>query len=323
MRKRLWTTITVLLILVLFPTTVLAGTQSWTNGDTTITFTTPDSYSLCPVDGASDSISVTGLPAGYTLKGYVQTQYVLEGGVRQLINQYNVDFVSDGANPFSLTVAYPPTAEWPLGDPTNGTYEIHVDIAMLVAYDASGLMVGWVGNSAAPGTLGPGNDWDVYCQKTPPTKTPPPPTETPPPPTETPPPPTETPPPPTETPPPSIGTGTRGYWANHAEAWPVSSILIGSTTYSVSEAIGIMQTPGKGDKTYDLFAQLVAAKLNGYNGAETSCVDGAIAAADAWLSVNTLGSGVRAKSAAWSEISTVFSTLDSYNNGLLCAPHRD
>ena len=58
------------------------------------------------------------------------------------------------------------------------------------------------------------------------------------------------------------GTGTPGYWKNHPEAWPVDEITIGGVTYTKVEAIAIMNTPEKGDKTYTMFSALVAATLN-------------------------------------------------------------
>ncbi|MEW5871914.1 MAG: SdrD B-like domain-containing protein [Chloroflexota bacterium] len=119
------------------------------------------------------------------------------------------------------------------------------------------------------------------------------------------------------------GTGTIGYWKTHPESWPVSEILIGGQIYTRDQAIAIMGQPGKGDKTYNLFAQLVAAKLNVLIGNDPTCVAGDIAAADAWLAVHPVGSKVKASSAAWESISTSFTNLDNYNNGQLCAPHRN
>jgi hypothetical protein len=124
-------------------------------------------------------------------------------------------------------------------------------------------------------------------------------------------------------PPTSPGTGTIGYWKNHPEAWPVASIKIGGVIYPRDEAIRIMSTATKTDKTYGLFAQLVAAKLNLGIGNQSSCIEAAILAADAWLMVNPVGSGVKSSSAAWKSIESSFALLDAYNNGLLCAPHRD
>ncbi len=124
-------------------------------------------------------------------------------------------------------------------------------------------------------------------------------------------------------PPPGVGTGTIGYWKNHPEAWPVDEITIGGVPYTVEQAIAIMNTPGKGDKTYDMFAQLVAAKLNVLIGNESDCIDETIALADAWLSMYTVGIGVKANSDAWQTAASGWhTTLDEYNNGNLCAPHR-
>jgi hypothetical protein len=126
------------------------------------------------------------------------------------------------------------------------------------------------------------------------------------------------------TPPPSgPGTGTPGYWKNHPEAWPVDNIIIGGVTLTRDHAIAVMNTSGKGDKTYDLFAQLVAAKLNVAIGNQPSCISADIQAADVWLAQHPLGSKVKANSPAWQAISASFTRLDDYNNGRLCAPHRD
>lgn len=162
----------------------------------------------------------------------------------------------------------------------------------------------------------------------PPTETPVPPTETPVPPTETPVPPTETPVPPTETPipptatPANPGTGTIGYWKTHPDAWPVDEIEIGGVTYTKAEAISIMKQPVKGDKTLNMFAQLVAAKLNVIIGNDSSCIADTIAAADAWMATYPPGSGVGASSPAWQVGGPLHDKLDDYNNGRLCAPHR-
>jgi len=126
------------------------------------------------------------------------------------------------------------------------------------------------------------------------------------------------------TPPPTgPGTGTPGYWKNHPSAWPVSSITIGGITYTKAQAIRLMGTPEKGDKTLTVFRHLVSAKLNVLIGNASGCIDGDIATADAWMALHPVKSGVSGGSAAWAEISGVATKLDDYNNGLLCAPHRD
>jgi hypothetical protein len=72
-----------------------------------------------------------------------------------------------------------------------------------------------------------------------------------------------------------------------------------------------------------MFAALVPAMLNVLIGNDGSCVNNTIAAANAWMATyGPVGSDVAASSAAWSAGSPLQSTLDAYDNGLLCAPHR-
>jgi len=117
------------------------------------------------------------------------------------------------------------------------------------------------------------------------------------------------------------GTGTLGYWKNHPEAWPVTTITIGGTTYTRDQAIYWMQRVSK-DKSTLMFAQLVAAKLNVKIGNDSSCIASTIAWADAWMALHPVGSNVLASSPAWQDADPYANQLDAYNNGLLCAPHR-
>jgi hypothetical protein len=117
------------------------------------------------------------------------------------------------------------------------------------------------------------------------------------------------------------GTGTIGYWKNHPEAWPVSTITVGGNTYTVAQAISWFNKVGK-DKSTMMFAQLVSAMLSVKIGNDSSCVGPTISAANAWLVTYPLGSNVAGSSNAWSVGQPLEQTLDAYNNGLLCAPHR-
>jgi len=119
------------------------------------------------------------------------------------------------------------------------------------------------------------------------------------------------------------GTGTPGYWKNHPEAWPVEQITIGGVTYTKTEAINLMETSVKGDKTYTMFNALVAAKLNVMIGND-ACITSVINDADAWMQTyGPVGSGVPANSDAWQSTGEqLYEQLDDYNNGLLCAPPR-
>jgi hypothetical protein len=119
------------------------------------------------------------------------------------------------------------------------------------------------------------------------------------------------------------GTGTPGYWKNHPDAWPVSSITVGGVTYSKAQAIAWLSKVGK-DKTTTMFSSLVPAMLNVMVGNDGSCVSATIAAANAWMATyGPVGSGVSGGSEAWSLGEPLHQTLDAYNNGRLCAPHRN
>jgi hypothetical protein len=117
------------------------------------------------------------------------------------------------------------------------------------------------------------------------------------------------------------GTGTPGFWKNHPDAWPVSSITIGGHTYSEAQAISWLGKVGK-DKTTTMFASLVSAELSIMEGNVGSCVSDTITAADAWMAQYPVGSNVAGGSAAWQIGQPLQNTLDEYDNGLLCAPHR-
>lgn len=110
---------------------------------------------------------------------------------------------------------------------------------------------------------------------------------------------------------------------NHPSAWPVEQMTIGGKTYTKSQLIAIIKQPTKGDVTYSLAQQLIAAKLNVSVGNRSSCIESTIAAADAWLKTNKLGSNVKGGSSAWNVGEPLSDKLDDYNNGLLCAPHRN
>jgi hypothetical protein len=118
------------------------------------------------------------------------------------------------------------------------------------------------------------------------------------------------------------GTGTPGYWKNHPDAWPVASITVGGVTYTKAQAISWLTKVGK-DKTTTLFSSLVPAMLNLLVGNDGSCVNATISAANQWMAIHHVGSGVAGGSAAWSEGEPLHIILDNYNNGRLCAPHRN
>jgi len=126
---------------------------------------------------------------------------------------------------------------------------------------------------------------------------------------------------PTSTPTGKDCTYTQGYWKNHPSAWPVTSLSIGGVVYSQSQLMAIFNTSPRGDATYILAHQLIAAKLNVAQGANGSTVNATIAAADAWLQQYPLGSK---PSGAASNTGTSYATqLDNFNNGVIGPGHCD
>jgi hypothetical protein len=119
------------------------------------------------------------------------------------------------------------------------------------------------------------------------------------------------------------GTGTPGYWKNHPDAWPVEMITAGGVDYTKAQALNYLGAGGK-DKTLTMFSSLVPAKLNLLIGNDGSCVATTIAKADEWMATyGPVGSGVHAASYAWKVGEPLHRLMDNYNNGMLCAPHRD
>jgi hypothetical protein len=62
--------------------------------------------------------------------------------------------------------------------------------------------------------------------------------------------------------------------------------------------------------------------LNVMIGNDGSCINTSIAQGNAWLKTYPLGSNVAGGSQAWASGDPIHTTLDAYDNGLLCAPHR-
>ncbi|HEY5947932.1 MAG TPA: myxococcus cysteine-rich repeat containing protein, partial [Kofleriaceae bacterium] len=109
---------------------------------------------------------------------------------------------------------------------------------------------------------------------------------------------------------------TQGYWKNHPEAWPVSSLTLGDRTYTQAELLAILDEPVVGNGLVALAHQLITAKLNVALGAPDSSIADDIAAADALIDglvVPPIGEGYLAP-ATTSELND---SLDAFNNSEL------
>jgi hypothetical protein len=122
-------------------------------------------------------------------------------------------------------------------------------------------------------------------------------------------------------PPPQGGcTYSQGYWKNHAEAWPVSSLNLGSNSYDQDELLSILTQPTGGNGLVSLARQLIAAKLAIANGADDTAIATTIASADALIG-SKLIPPVGADFVSPSATDALTQTLDDYNNGLIGPGH--
>jgi hypothetical protein len=115
-------------------------------------------------------------------------------------------------------------------------------------------------------------------------------------------------------------TYTIGYWKTHPEAWPTSSLTLGSVTYTKAQLLQILNQSSLGNGLTILAKQLIAAKLNLLAGASPTAVASTIAWADAQIGglvVPPIGSG----SLPPSVTSDATQTLDDFNNGLIGPGH--
>jgi hypothetical protein len=110
---------------------------------------------------------------------------------------------------------------------------------------------------------------------------------------------------------------TQGYWKNHPGSWPVSTLKLGSVSYSQAQLLAIFGNPPAGNGLTTLAHQLIAAKLNVANGATVpTAAQQAIQNADALIGslvVPPVGSGSLAANAG----ASLVQTLTSYNEGTL------
>jgi hypothetical protein len=115
-------------------------------------------------------------------------------------------------------------------------------------------------------------------------------------------------------------TYTQGYWKNHEEQWPVSSLTLGTVSYSMSELLDILGQSVEGNGLVSLAHQLIAALLNIANGADPTAAQDAIDDANALIGglvVPPVGDGELDPSAT----SDLTQTLDDYNNGVIGPGH--
>jgi len=108
------------------------------------------------------------------------------------------------------------------------------------------------------------------------------------------------------------GQLSQGYWKNHPADWPVSTLMLGSVSYTQAELLSIWAAPVAGNGAIALAHQLMAAKLNIANGSSAATVAASIAAADALIggiAISPVGDGWLAPG----DTSALTQALDDFN----------
>lgn len=114
----------------------------------------------------------------------------------------------------------------------------------------------------------------------------------------------------------------QGYWKNHPDAWPVTELQLGNVTYTQEQLLAILHQPVRGNGLLILAHQLIAAKLNIAAGADPSCIQDTIAAADALIGdlvIPPVGNGYLAPR----EAAPLAGILGQFNEGSMCAAGCD
>jgi hypothetical protein len=115
-------------------------------------------------------------------------------------------------------------------------------------------------------------------------------------------------------------TYSQGYWRNHPNAWPVTSLTLGTVTYQAAELMAILDNPAQGNGLVILVHQLIATKLNIANGADPSAVQQAVTDADNMIGalvVPPIGDGYLAPA----QTGDLTETLTEYNEGTIGPGH--
>lgn len=79
-----------------------------------------------------------------------------------------------------------------------------------------------------------------------------------------------------------------GFWKNHPSSWPVTTLTLGTVTYTQAQLLQILGQPAGGNALVIIGHQQIAAKLNIANGADPTLISSAVASADAFIGSNII-----------------------------------
>jgi hypothetical protein len=111
---------------------------------------------------------------------------------------------------------------------------------------------------------------------------------------------------------PQLPPHTIGFWKNHPEVWPVTTMVICGNSLNQDELVSVLGSSPRGDVTIIMARQLIASRLNVASG--NSCpltVD-----AEAWLCSH---GGIGASRKKWDGGEELKNALDQFNNGGACS----
>jgi uncharacterized delta-60 repeat protein len=114
---------------------------------------------------------------------------------------------------------------------------------------------------------------------------------------------------------PSTCPRTQGYWQANPDAWPVTSLTVGSQTYTQEQLHALLASPTRGDASIVLAQQMIAALLNIANGVDPAPIADTLAHADALLSSfsGKLAYGVKTSSVIGQAMVADAALLDQFN----------
>ena len=116
---------------------------------------------------------------------------------------------------------------------------------------------------------------------------------------------------------------TQGFWKNHPAAWPVTTLELGTVSYTRAQLLTILDTPpgtgGGADASLILAHQLIAAKLNLAFGSDPCPISSIIASADALIGSQTIPivPKIAPSTPVGAQMVALAESLNSYNEGLM------
>ena len=116
---------------------------------------------------------------------------------------------------------------------------------------------------------------------------------------------------------PSTCPRTQGYWQAHPDAWPVTSLTLGSETYTKEQLHALLASPTRGDASIVLAQQMIAALLNIANGSDPTPVAGTLVHANALFNgfIGKLPYSVKSSTTTGQAMVADAVLLELYNTG--------